>query len=57
MNIVYRVNRVRLLMSPKGVTHSPNLPYSKGIGSLEAAIPVVKVVYTGINRGKSAMVV
>ena len=24
--------------------HSPNLPYSKGIGSLAAAIPVLKVM-------------
>ena len=26
------------------LVHSPNLPYSKGIGSLAAAIPVLKVV-------------
>ena len=26
------------------VTHSPNLPYSEGIGSPAAAIPVLKVV-------------
>ena len=25
-------------------SHSPNLPYSEGIGSLAAAIPVLKVV-------------
>ena len=36
-----------------GVGHSPNLPYSEGIGSPPAAIPVLKVVQREkLSRGK-----
>ena len=41
------------LKLPATLSHSPNLPYSKGIGSPAAAIPVLKVVQREkLSRGK-----
>ena len=44
------VLNLELLLAFRGIAshtmyvHSPNLPYSKGIGSPEAAIPLLKVM-------------